>query len=78
MPHPDMSKIDMATLTVVQEVLRGVLTSLVTAGTVDGAKFATGLQAFASAPGLERISETMLMDLAQGMDMLARLKSHPS
>lgn len=73
-----MSKPDLATLNAVQEVLRGVLTSLAASQSFDTAKFASAMQAFSAAPGLEPISQTMLLDLAQGMDMLARLKSNPS
>ncbi|WP_162782111.1 hypothetical protein [Arenimonas caeni] len=64
--------LDMATLTVVQEVLRGLTLSLAAASRADLSELSTALQGFAdSAPGLEAISRTMLRNLAEGPAMLA-------
>lgn len=64
--------LDMATLTVVQEVLKGLTLSLAAASRSDLSELSTALQSFAdSTPGLEPISRTMLRNLAEGPAMLA-------
>lgn len=75
MPHPDMSKVDMATLTVVQEVLRGFMNALVSSESADPSKLAKALEEFTGPPGLEPISKTMLLDLAKGASILAQMRN---
>lgn len=78
MSQPNMSKVDMATLTVVQEVLRGVLVSLAKTNAIDAEKVARAIQSFVADPGLEPTSEVMLLDLAGGMEILGKIQRRGS
>ncbi|MGE3907942.1 MAG: hypothetical protein AB7K36_01230 [Chloroflexota bacterium] len=60
-----------AMLNAVQAVLRGLTVSLATAARVDLAELATLLQAAAANPALEPIAQRMLLDLAEGPQMLS-------
>lgn len=65
-------------LNVVQEVLRGIVVGLAASSHIDSAKFATSMQTFASHPDIDPMSKVMLLDLAEGLDMLGRMKQAPS
>lgn len=75
MQHPDMSKVDTATLTVVQEVLRGFMNALMSSQAADPVKLASALEEFTGPPGLEPISKVMLLDLAKGASILAEMRN---
>ena len=60
--------VNIATLNVIQPVLKAVLLSIVGATKADPAKVATFLEGFVqSVPGLDTRSTAMLQDLAAGM-----------
>ena len=65
--------VDLATLNTTQLVLRGLTVSLAAASHVEPAKLASLLQAFAATyAGGDSIAERMLLDLAEGLDTLAK------
>lgn len=74
-----MAQPDLATLNTTQLVLRGVTESLAAAGLVDPGKVAFLLQAFAASHAQEAdpIAHRMLVDLAEGMDLLAQAIGRP-
>lgn len=65
-------------LDIVQQVLRGLLVSIVATRREDAALIASSLQAFASNPQLESEARVMLSDLALGLDMIASANSKRS
>ena len=68
-----MTKPDLVTLNTTQLVLRGVTESLAAAGLIDPAKVAYLLQAFAAShTQQDPYAHQMLLDLAEGMDLLAQ------
>ncbi len=67
---------DPATLNAVQQTLRGLTVSLATAARADLGELATLLQAFASGPGIEATAQSMLLDLAEGLQLLHGKRPH--
>ena len=69
-----MSKPDLATLNTMQLVLRGLTQSIAAAGLVDAQKMTYLLQSFAVShtQGKDPYAHQMLLDLAEGMDILAQ------
>lgn len=69
-----MSNPDLATLNTVQLALRGLIEALAAAGQIDPAKVAFLLQSFAAnhTQGNDPYAHQMLLDLAEGMDLLAQ------
>lgn len=66
-----MKEPNLATLNVVQEVLRGITVSLATAARVDLAELSGLLQSFAEdTPGLDPLTRVMVRDLAVGPALL--------
>lgn len=62
---------DLATLSIVQQVLRGTVLALVVGGKLDALKMAEFLHSFASNPEhVDPIARQMLQDLALGLDPL--------
>ncbi|MFU8837898.1 MAG: hypothetical protein ACNA75_06300 [Thiohalomonadaceae bacterium] len=61
---------DMATLNVVQQVLRALAVSLVAEHKGDMAQAAELLQAFASSNRLDPAAEAMILDISAGLDAL--------
>lgn len=68
-------EVNMETLNVIQQVLRGALSSIASASRADLVQCATLMQAFAGNPALDRRAQAMLLDLAQGLDVLGRASS---
>ncbi|WP_315383295.1 hypothetical protein [Microvirgula aerodenitrificans] len=66
---------DIHTLDQVQQVLRGLVVSLIGTQQLDATKLSTHLQAFASAPDLDPSAQKMLLDLAEGAAMLGKAQA---
>lgn len=60
------------TLNIVQQVLRGVVVSLAVSQRIDMPRCASSLQAFAAGKDLDPMAVQMLLDLAQGLDMIGK------
>jgi len=70
--HP----VNMETLNVVQQVLKGALLSIALASRVDLLECATLMQSHAmDAPNLDSRTRAMMLDLAEGFDTLGRAAS---
>lgn len=66
-----MNDEQIATLNVTQQVLRGLVMSLLALNRAEIARVADALQAFAHAPGIEPTAANMLKDLAGGVSALS-------
>ncbi|QKJ67469.1 hypothetical protein HQN60_12555 [Deefgea piscis] len=64
-------------LNTMQQVLRGLVASLVQANAVNGTDLAAHLQAFANMPVIEPFAKTMLLDLAVGADSFQTKQAPP-
>lgn len=69
-----MDKPDVATLNTMQLVLRGLTQSIAAAGVVDAGKLTYLLQSFAASytQGKDPYAHQMLMDLSEGMEIVAQ------
>jgi hypothetical protein len=67
---------DLATLEIVQQVLRGVVVALIAEHKGDMALTASVLQAFASESKVDPMAKTILLDLATGLDTLGSAFGH--
>lgn len=59
-------------LNIVQEVLRGVLVGLIAGAGADAGRLAAGIEAFAANPEIDPSAKLMLLDLAEGAQMLVK------
>lgn len=63
------------TLNVVQQVLKGVVLSLAAAQRVDPSELSTLLTDASRLPNFDPLAQQMLVDLAQGLAVIAKAKS---
>ena len=68
--------VNMETLNVVQQVLKGTALAIATAARADLQECATLMQSFAAQPGLDSRATSMLLDLAEGFDHLSPRSPH--
>lgn len=67
-----MTEEQLEVLNITQEVLRGLTTTLLALNPEALPRIASGLGAFAGAPGLSPIARSMLQDLAAGVALIER------
>lgn len=70
-----MTDEQMQVLTITQQVLKAVTTTLLAMNPAEIPRIARALQAFAGAPGIEPMAKEMIANIAQGVAVLAAARA---